>query len=76
MIYHNCILGIGPATSISKIVVWWQKTGKKQEFVDIPIDSKILIVEGKDTFETLSEPSFVVDSSVLGQAAHEPHTCH
>lgn len=68
-------VGIGKAIAIEKIIVWWQATGKKQELADVPINSKIVITEGKVGFEVITPLTFVVDASQL--ATHEPeHTCH
>eukprot|EP00595_Chromulina_sp_UTEXLB2642_P000197 CAMPEP_0196762372 /NCGR_PEP_ID=MMETSP1095-20130614/1793_1 /TAXON_ID=96789 ORGANISM="Chromulina nebulosa, Strain UTEXLB2642" /NCGR_SAMPLE_ID=MMETSP1095 /ASSEMBLY_ACC=CAM_ASM_000446 /LENGTH=538 /DNA_ID=CAMNT_0042113083 /DNA_START=912 /DNA_END=2528 /DNA_ORIENTATION=- len=80
-------IGLGQAVQIDKIIVWWQKTGEKQIVTNIPIDSKIRIVEGKGEYEVANEPSFVIDPSKLGQKKHvhtygdndehaPAHSCH
>lgn len=54
-------------------MVWWQRTGEKQTFYDVPINSKISIVEGKNEFEVVNEPSYLIDPSQLGKKAHAHH---
>ena len=69
-------IGLGKATSITKVVVWWQKTGRKQEFNGVSIGSTVLITENKDTFEEITLPTFSYDTSELGNSDGTPGTCH
>jgi hypothetical protein len=46
-------IGLGQATKISKLKVYWPTTDKTQEFDDVPIDSSFEVVEGEDGLKTL-----------------------
>ncbi|GGA82075.1 CRTAC1 family protein [Puia dinghuensis] len=45
-------IGIGQATSIGQVEIYWPVTGKTQVFHHLPIDTNIRIVEGDTTFST------------------------
>jgi len=68
-------VGLGQAVSIEKIVVWWQKTGLKQEVLGVPLNSKVVVTEGAEAFAPFSQSSFVVDTTALDQH-NAPMTCH
>jgi hypothetical protein len=46
-------IGLGNATSIAAIEIWWPKSGKRQTLSGVPLDSSIRVTEGKDGFEQL-----------------------
>jgi hypothetical protein len=47
-------IGLGDATAIQSIEVNWPKSGERQTFTNVPIDSFIRVVEGNDEIETLT----------------------
>ncbi len=51
-------IGLGRAPKIDKIEVFWPATGLTQAFQNPPMDSRILIEEGKETFQVVPEKSF------------------
>jgi hypothetical protein len=67
-------IGIGQAVSIEKIIVWWQKTGLKQELVNIPLNSRVKITEGYDGYEDVPLNTYLIDINKIGQ--EEVHSCH
>ena len=70
-------VGVGKATSIDQIVVWWQRTGVRQVIPGpIAIGSTVRITEGQQEIEHLTLPTFSYDVSQLGQSSGEPATCH
>lgn len=71
-------VGLGKSVKVTKVTVWWQKTGEKQVFTDLDVDQKVLIVEGKNEYQVVKEPSFVIDTSKLGKRTKDVHhaTCH
>jgi len=71
-------IGLGQASKINEIVVWWQRTGKKQHInaADIPINSTIVITENSEKIEFRQLKTFTYDVSQLGQQEKEPGTCH
>ena len=44
-------IGLGDATGIERLEVWWPKSGLRQSFHDIPMDAMIRIIEGDGRFE-------------------------
>ena len=49
-------IGLGQAHRILSLEVYWPASGIRQTFADVPLDSHIRIVEGKDGFEVLDLP--------------------
>ena len=45
-------IGIGVATTIERVEIFWPVTGKTQVFRNVPIDTNIRIVEGDSTLAT------------------------
>ena len=46
-------IGLGSATRIERLEVFWPTTGETQVFTDLPADQIIRIVEDEDTYSTL-----------------------
>ena len=46
-------LGLGEASHIERLEVFWPATGLTQTFADVPVDSGIRIVEGEESYSTL-----------------------
>jgi hypothetical protein len=46
-------IGLGDATSIRSVDVWWPTSGLRQTFDAVPLDGSIRITEGDDALETL-----------------------
>ena len=46
-------IGLGKATRIDRLEVFWPRTGRTQRFDDVPVDQTITITEGKDQYERL-----------------------
>ncbi len=46
-------VGMGPAAKIVELEVWWPRSDLWQRFRDVPLDSRIRIVEGEDEIEIL-----------------------
>ena len=47
-------IGLGEATKIELLEVFWPTTGRTQTFQDVPLDQHIRIVEGQDQYTALS----------------------
>lgn len=47
-------IGLGNATAIRKVEIWWPTSGERQEFTDLPLDSSVRITEGSPEVEKLS----------------------
>ncbi len=45
-------IGIGQATSVKKIEIFWPVTGKTQEFNDLPMNTNFIMQEGEKTYTT------------------------
>jgi hypothetical protein len=46
-------IGLGKATAIEKIEVYWPVSGQRQVFTDVPVNAMIRITEGHAAFERL-----------------------
>ena len=51
-------IGLGDATAIRSIEVWWPTSRTGQTFADVPLDTAIKIVEGWDTYEIINHDTF------------------
>ena len=71
-------IGLAKDTVISRVVVWWQATGVKQEFKGIRVNSKVILTEGQAEFTNVNEPTFKIDISKLGSRRSSGVTkaCH
>lgn len=71
-------IGLGKASRIDRVVVWWQKTGIKQEISgdQVEIGGTYRVIEGQQFVEKLDFPSFQYDLDRLGERTGEPMTCH
>ena len=46
-------IGLGRATSILSLTIYWPATGISQSFEDVPLDSRIEVREGRDVYTIL-----------------------
>ena len=46
-------IGLGRASKIRKLEVWWPASGRRQSFEDVPMDRLILVRESSQEFEVL-----------------------
>ena len=51
-------IGLGTATRIDTLDVRWAGSGTVQRFMDVPVDQRLRIVEGKPEWETLPAQTF------------------
>ena len=51
-------IGLGDATAIERLEVFWPASGIRQTLVDVPLDSMIRVTEGEDGYEALNAPTF------------------
>ena len=51
-------LGLGGASRIERLEIFWPATGDTQTFTDVPVDRAIHIVEGEPSYSTLALRSF------------------
>ncbi|MCI0631127.1 MAG: CRTAC1 family protein [Phycisphaerales bacterium] len=51
-------VGLGDAVAISRLEIHWPASGRRQVFENVPLDSKLRVVEDKDQFEVLRLPAF------------------
>lgn len=57
-------IGLGDATAIRRLEIYWPRSDIRQVFENVPIDSMIKIIEGEDRYQPLHAPRYD-----LGQAA-------
>ena len=53
-------LGLGKASRLERLEVFWPTTGLTQTFADLPLDRIIRIVEGEQSYTTLTLRSFTL----------------
>ncbi len=46
-------IGLGTATSVRSLEVWWPRSGTRQVFEDVPLDAMVRVVEGNQHLERL-----------------------
>ena len=51
-------IGLGDATTIVQLEVFWPATGLAQTFTDVPLDAFIRVVEGAESVERVERPRF------------------
>lgn len=61
-------IGLGNATRIKRLEVFWPTSGERQVFEDVPLDTLLRVTEGQDTFETLELRPFSLPSSTTEPA--------
>jgi hypothetical protein len=50
-------IGLGDATAVSRLEVFWPASGLRQEFTDVPLDSIVEVREGQDALVTINLPA-------------------
>jgi len=51
-------IGLGQASSVRKLEIYWPTTDETQTFVDLSVDRIIRITEGEDQIEVLNLPAY------------------
>ena len=46
-------IGLGDATRIARLSLWWPASDTRSEYRDVPLDAMIAITEGEPEFERL-----------------------
>ncbi|MBZ0269902.1 FG-GAP-like repeat-containing protein [bacterium] len=59
-------LGLGSATVVDTLEVFWPATGKTQAVTDVPADQAIRIVEGEDGFAVIPVRAFTLSKAAAG----------
>ena len=60
-------IGLGRASKIKRLEIFWPTTGETQVFGDVPADRFIRIVEGESRYRRLSLPKFVLGGGSKGK---------
>ena len=55
-------LGLGGASRIERLDIFWPATGITQTFTDLPVDRAIHVVEGERSYSTLALQALTFDS--------------
>ncbi len=64
-------IGVGRATSIREIEVWWPVTGQRQRFRNVAVDRTFHILEGRDTLDAVQWPSFEIGKTKIASPMHD-----
>ena len=59
-------IGLGKASRIERLEVFWPTTGITQTFADLPVDRVIHIVEGEEAYSTLGLRTLTLGSQSVG----------
>ena len=49
-------IGLGDATRISELSVWWPASGIRTSYREVPLDSLLELIEGEPTLRPLPHP--------------------
>jgi hypothetical protein len=60
-------IGVGQATQIREIEIWWPVSGVRQRFKDVPADRAFRIVEGRDGLDPIAWKSFEIGKTKIVQ---------
>ena len=60
-------IGLGRASRIRRLEVFWPTSGETQVFREMPMDRFIRIVEGEGRYQRLSLPKFVLGGGDKGK---------
>ena len=55
-------IGLGSASRIERLDVFWPTTGITQTFADLPVDRVIHIIEGEESYSTLALKTLTLGS--------------
>ena len=61
-------IGLGKATRIKRLEIFWPTSGERQVFEDVPLDASLRVTEGQADFETLELRSFSFPDSTTPAA--------
>ena len=64
-------IGIGKASRIELLEVFWPTTGATQTFSDLPVDQIIQIIEGEDLYSTVQRKTLNLGSQSPAHSDHE-----
>ena len=65
-------IGLGRASKIGRLEVFWPTSGETQVFQDVPVDRFIRIVEGEERYRRLSLPKFILGGGAKRKQALLP----
>ena len=64
-------IGVGKATSISEVEIWWPVTGQRQHFRNVAVDKAFHIREGRNMLDPLVWKSFEIGKTKIAEPMHE-----
>jgi hypothetical protein len=60
------LFGLGDATAIVGVELWWPATGVRQRFTEVPLNGSIRVVEGEEHFTAVERSSMMFASTRSG----------
>jgi hypothetical protein len=60
-------IGLGDATAVRSLEVWWPKSGTRQVFEDVSLDAFVRVVEGNPRLERIERHPVRLGGGVPGQ---------
>jgi hypothetical protein len=64
-------IGIGKATTIREIEVWWPTTGLRQRFTNVTVDRNYHLREGRDKLDPVNLKTFEIGQTSIAASAME-----
>ena len=64
-------IGVGKASRIKEIEVWWPVSGLRQHFRDVPVDRTFHIREGRDVLDPIEVKPFEIGKTKIAHPMHE-----
>ena len=66
-------IGVGSATKVKEIEIWWPASGFRQRFTAVDVDRAYRICEDGSALQPVARKSFEIGKSKIAPAAHEHH---
>jgi hypothetical protein len=64
-------IGLGQATSIREIEIWWPVSGLRQHFRNVKADRAFHIREGRDVLDRITWKTFEIGKTKIAQPVHD-----
>jgi len=60
-------IGVGPATTVREVEIWWPVSGRRQRFLNVPVDQTFHVREDKDALDLVNVKTFEFGKTRIAQ---------
>jgi hypothetical protein len=64
-------VGVGQASAIREIEIWWPVSGIRQKFRNVAVDRTFLVSEGRDVLDSVEVKPFEIGKTKIAQPMHD-----